>query len=177
MGDCVSSSKEAKFTIHVKTGDRLHSGTDANVRIVLKDSSGNRTGELVLDKFFRNDFERGNLDSFSIKCPKHYGNDVVEIEFWRDNAGLASDWYVDRVSIENMKINETYVFPVYRWVKADFHYVIRHLDTSLPQFDSYVEQRNMELDDKRLSYQIIQKISGGPAQVWFPHLHVDNVQA
>lgn len=161
----MSSAKEAAFTIYVKTGDRFASGTDANVRIILKDSSGNRTNKLVLDKFFRDDFERGNLDEFPVKRQKDFGNDVVEIEFWRDSAGIKSDWYVDRISIENMKTNETYVFPVYRWIKADFHYIIRHLDTSLPQEDPYPEQRKMELDDKKSAYQITQKISGGPAQV------------
>jgi hypothetical protein len=66
----------------------------------------------VLDKFFRNDFEKGSTDAFPIKKPSHYGNDITDIEFWRDSAGLASDWYVDRIAIENMKTHDTFIFPV-----------------------------------------------------------------
>lgn len=166
MGGCLSSNtKNVNFTIYVKTGDRLHSGTDANVKIILCDSNGNKTDALVLDKFFRNDFEKGSTDTFPIKKPSHYENDVTDIEFWRDSAGLASDWYVDRITIENMKTHDIFVFPVYRWIKADYHYTIRHLDTSLPQYDPYPNQRKMELKDKTQLYQVHQKIKGGPAQV------------
>ena len=165
MGCCASNVGESTFKIEVKTGDRLNSGTDANVKIILKDSNGIKTDELVLDKFFRNDFEKGNTDTFPVKTPSHYCSDVVEVEFWRDDAGLASDWYVDKITIENLKTHERYDFPVFRWIKANYHYIIRHLDTSLPQHDPHPEQRKMELSDKKRIYEIIQKIKGGPAQV------------
>jgi arachidonate 5-lipoxygenase len=58
-----------------------------------------------------------------------------------------------------------YVFPIFRWVRPDWHYVIRHLDTSLPQFDEYREQRKKELDEKKKTYVFAQKAPGMPVQV------------
>jgi hypothetical protein len=60
-----SSSNTYTYKVSIKTGDRPKAGTDANVYIVLH-SNGQASRETKLDVFFRNDFERGQLDSFNI---------------------------------------------------------------------------------------------------------------
>lgn len=166
MGACLGV-QNAQFVIYVKTGDRKNAGTDANVKIKLHNTDGSITDGLTLDNFFRNDFESGQLDVFPIKDVKmkNFGGKVSKVEFWRDNAGLGADWFVDKIVVENRKTNDIYTFPVFRWIKPDYHYLIEHLDTSLPQFDPHQDQRREELEDKRVVYQTAQKVPKGPAQV------------
>ena len=167
MGPCLGT-QNAQFVVYVKTGDRKHAGTDANVKIKLHDVNGVHTDEMVLDNFFRNDFESGKLDVFPIDKLdnlKEFSGRIGKVEFWRDNAGLGADWYVDKIVVENRKTNEIYVFPVFRWIRPDFHYVIKHLDTSLPQFDHQKGQRQLEIKEKRRAYETGYKFPGAPAQV------------
>ncbi|KAK7096851.1 polyunsaturated fatty acid 5-lipoxygenase-like isoform X2 [Littorina saxatilis] len=159
----------SEYTVYIRTGDRKNAGTDADVRIILHDDKGHTSEEINLDNFLRNDFERGKLDQFSVpksklKSVERLGK-IVKIEFWRDDSGLGSDWYVDKIVVENKQTNAMFVFPVFRWVRSNYHYFIKHLDTSLPQFDEYHEQRNKELEEKRKTYVFAQKAHGMPAQV------------
>lgn len=162
---CLGSKDATDFFVYVRTGDRKGAGTDANVTIVLYDENGGKSKEYPLDNFFRNDFESGSLDTFSVKNLKHFDS-VSKIEFWRDTSGLGDAWYVDRVMVESKSTKTMYVFPVYRWIKPGHHYVINHLDTSLPQFDDQMDQRKMELTDKKDLYQISTRSKGFPAQVY-----------
>lgn len=157
-------NEDGEFIVYVKTGDKKFAGTDANVRIKLHDDYGHVTREVKLDNFFRNDFERGQTDSFGLKKLLKLEN-VYKIELWRDNAGLGADWYVDTVEVEDKISGNRYTFPIYRWIKADYHYHIHHLDTSLPQLDPQGYQRRMEVDDKKNAYEYIQRGPGLPAQV------------
>ena len=57
------------YSIHVKTSDKLYSGTDNDIYITLsgeKDGRKKNTGEFLLDKSGRNDFERNQIDDFRI---------------------------------------------------------------------------------------------------------------
>ena len=168
MGSCLGV-QDAQFIVYVKTGDRKHAGTDANVKIKLHDTNGIDTDDLVLDNFFRNDFESGQLDVFPIKKldVKEFSGRIEKVEFWRDNAGLGADWYVDKIIVENRKTNDIFIFPVFRWIRPDYHYLIEHLDTSLPQFDPHPDQRKLELEDKQAIYEVTTKFPGAPAQVYY----------
>ena len=164
-----SKERTTDYNIYVQTGDRRNAGTDANVRIKLHDADGNSSEPITLDNYFRNDFERGQLDKFRIPQDKVKSlvrfSKITRIELWKDNAGMGSDWFVDTIKVENLVTNDTFVFPIFRWIKSDFHYQINHLDTSLPQGDEFPNQRRMELEDKRWTYQYDQKVENGPAQV------------
>ena len=57
------------YNIHVKTSDKLYSGTDNDIYITLsgeKDGRKKNTGEFLLDKSGRNDFERNQVDDFRV---------------------------------------------------------------------------------------------------------------
>uniref|UniRef100_K1QHL0 Allene oxide synthase-lipoxygenase protein n=1 Tax=Magallana gigas TaxID=29159 RepID=K1QHL0_MAGGI len=164
MGNCCGVPK-ADYMVYVRTGDLKGAGTNANVKIRLHDSEGNVTQDITLDNFFRDDFEAGSMDTFHVPELKNFGNIISKIEFWRDDSGVASDWYVNKILVENRKSNDIFVFPVYRWIRPNFHYKIVHLDTSLPQYDPHAEQREMELREKCNLYQQCVKMKDGPSQV------------
>ncbi|RUS85759.1 hypothetical protein EGW08_006473 [Elysia chlorotica] len=166
---CLFSKPSSDFMIYVQTGDRRNAGTDANVKLVMHDEQGNASGAITLDNYFKNDFERGCLDTFHVPAAKirdlPRSGKIARLEVWKDDAWVASDWFVDKIVVENRVTNSTFVFPIFRWIKAKYHYQIRHLDTSLPQFEEYPAQRAMELREKRDAYQFDQKVANGPAQV------------
>ena len=150
--------------ISVKTGDQLQAGTDANVKLVLHAESGQKSDEISLNYLFRDDFERGQLDTFQLKNLRHL-KDIHKIELWRDDSGLGADWYVDYIEIEDVNSRKRFVFPLFRWIKAHKQYIVRHMDNCLPQFDEEPEYRQEELEERRRHYQCQIRVDGGPAQV------------
>lgn len=80
-----------------------------------------RTKPVVLDKWFHNDFEKGQEDTYVIE-----GVDVGEplmIKLENDQGGLfhrSSDWFVDKVIISCSSNNQAmYEFPCYGWVQHE----------------------------------------------------------
>lgn len=164
LGPIIAASSST-YTIAVKTGDRKEAGTDANVHIVLHGPDGQRTAPTRLDNLFRDDFERGRTDTFTVEDSVDIRN-ISKIELWRDKMGLASEWFVDTIQVENSASPEdTFVFPIYRWVKDTYRYSIAHLDTFLPGDDPNPHQRHMEIADKRSNYELAPKVEGMTAQV------------
>lgn len=160
----IFSHSSIDFLIKVKTGDQLHAGTDANVHVILHSESGQRSDPIQLDYAFRDDFERGQLDEFQLKGLEDF-KDVHKIEIWRDGSGVAADWFVDYIEIESVRLRTRFMFPMFRWIKADRRYVIRHMDNCLPQDDPEPFYRKQELDQKKIDYQCASKFPRGPAQV------------
>ncbi|OWF44207.1 Allene oxide synthase-lipoxygenase protein [Mizuhopecten yessoensis] len=161
----IMSASSSSYNIVVKTGDRKKAGTDANIRIVLHGACGQKTSPAKLDNLFRDDFERGRTDNFTVRDDVDVRS-ISKIEMWRDKAGVASEWYVDTIEVRNEASPcDIFMFPIYRWVKANFHYSILHLDTFLPQDDPNPDQRHMEIADKRTTYEVTQKVKGATAQV------------
>ncbi|XP_013386239.1 allene oxide synthase-lipoxygenase protein-like [Lingula anatina] len=160
----------ATLTTHVlqvKTGDRKGAGTDANVTVILHDDHGKKSSPLKLDHPLRDDLERGSLDVFPVAEPlKEFGK-IQKIEFTMEKFGLASDWYVESVCIEDKRQESIipYMFPIHRWIRPSRRYVFDHLDCKLPQDDQEIDQRKEELTEKRKIYELEQKAPGLPAQV------------
>ena len=154
----------ANFKIVVKTADRLFAGTDANVLLKLHGRNGEESENLVLNHIFRNDFEQGAEDVFHLRGLE-FSADVDHIELWRDDFGISSAWMVDHVEVTNTDTGASFIFPVLRWVEAHRHYFIKHLDTSLPQYEPFPEMRAQELQEKRKVYQFKIGNDDLPAQV------------
>ena len=89
--------KDTKYKIKVKTGTNYWAGTDNYIKLEIIGSEG-RTDLCTLDHLFKNDFERGRTDKFTIK-----DIDVGRIEF----IGLSMEqwllhqdrWYVEYIEI------------------------------------------------------------------------------
>ncbi|XP_054767861.2 allene oxide synthase-lipoxygenase protein-like [Lytechinus pictus] len=163
MGTGASASPGFSITpdykVHVKTGDRKGAGTDANVYIALINDHGQRSRDIKLDCRFKDDFERGNVDTFLVSNLPNFGK-IATIELWRDDAGPNDDWYVDTVAVDNVSVNERYMFPVHRWVRDVMKLFINEYDVCLPQDDYRPEQRQYELLKKRRFYQFECKAEG-----------------
>uniref|UniRef100_K1R5X6 Allene oxide synthase-lipoxygenase protein n=1 Tax=Magallana gigas TaxID=29159 RepID=K1R5X6_MAGGI len=152
------------YEIKVKTGDRFGAGTDANVEIVLLDGSKKQTKPAYLDNWFRNDFERNQLDVFTIVDETDIP-EVTEIKLKRDQTGLFSDWFVDTIEVTNVTNGVSSLFPILRWIRpdVDIHFTI--YDTFLPQYDPRPEQRNSEIKEKLMLYEYQVKRPGLPVQI------------
>ena len=164
MGNFCGVEGAVDHWIYVKTGDRKHAGTDANVKVILYDVKGQKSPEIKLDCIFHNDFERGQTDTFQAPGLKHM-SDITHIEVWRDNSGVAPDWFCEVIMVNDVKRDKCFYFPLQKWLVADYHYMVPQYNTSLPQFDEYPDQRNQELEYKREVYQFIQHAPDLPMQV------------
>lgn len=160
----LTSTIQGHVVAHVKTGDRKNAGTDANVWLVIHDASGNSSKETKLNSVFHNDHERGQTTSYKIPEANHL-DQIVKVEFWRDNFGLGDDWYLDIIHVENKKTGQVHYFPIQRWIKPNMKYVFPEFDTCLPQFDIHRDQRDEELKEKRKSYDYVMHVKDGPSQV------------
>ena len=117
------------YTVIVKTGDRFLSGTDSTVRIVLHGDSGNSTQPRVLDNVFRDDFEQGAIDKFSIR-DEDVG-DIAWVEVWRDDFGVAAD--LVRGDHHCGKKREAFPFSVFEMGESTYelpHSAPRHLPST-----------------------------------------------
>ncbi|XP_063398550.1 polyunsaturated fatty acid 5-lipoxygenase-like [Mytilus trossulus] len=151
------------YKISVKTGDKKGAGTDANVYIILH-GKGPQTSKYNLDTFFKNDFEEGSIDDYTVDSEVNIP-EVQRIELWRDNYGLLSNWYLDWIEVTNVESGITSIFPAMKWIKADYHYLFNHIDTCLPQDDPFKQKRALELQTIKKDYQLQVKVPGLPAQV------------
>lgn len=165
MGNCCQVEGAIHHWIYIKTGDRKGAGTDAKVRAVLHDNKGNKSPELTLDCYFRNEFERGKTDV--LQCPplgKDFGP-VVRMEVWRDDPGVNPNWFCELIVINDRRVDKCYYFPVLRWLRSNIKYNFEQFDTLLPQYDPNQEQRAVELQEKQVEYAFTQRGVDFPIQV------------
>lgn len=160
----MDSLTEAGFRISVVTGDRKGAGTDANVWLRLHDANGRKSSVITLNHTFKNDHERGETSSFSVKPILNFGP-VSKVEIWRDSFGFGHAWFVDRIEVQELFSGELYQFPFHRWVPADLHFFVSLYDCVLPHADAHQNQRRQELQRKRRIYRYKTWIPDGPTQV------------
>nr|KAI8756874.1 allene oxide synthase-lipoxygenase protein [Biomphalaria glabrata] len=156
MGCCFGTNYN-DFVLRVTTGSQKNAGTDTSVYIILHDDFNHASGVIHLDNCLHDDFKRGRTDIFNVPTSKteslHVQGNIIQIELWRERSTFDSDWYVNKIEIENRFRNTTYLFPVYRWIKANVHYVINQFDTCLAQEDHLTKQRSHELEEKKKTYE------------------------
>ena len=76
-----------------------------------------------MDKWFHNDFEKGQEDTYVIEA-EDVGEPLI-IKLENDQGGLfhrSSDWFVDKVEIScssNNQLQAVYEFPCYGWVQHE----------------------------------------------------------
>ena len=140
----------------VRTGDQKGKGTDANVYVILYGRNKRKSKTIPLECSFRDNFERGQTDNFPVSLVAEDGKPlgrVQQIELWRDDTGLGSDWFCDLIILLDLGEGASIPFPVQRWIRPNYCYRIEAYDTSLPQDDPNPIQRKQELDYKRTVYR------------------------
>ncbi|CAF1470201.1 unnamed protein product [Adineta steineri] len=95
-----------KYKIIVHTGDVSYCGTDANVSIILY----------------------GTLGDTGIRKLKQKGK-LTRLHIEHDNSTISPDWFLDKVEVINIDINETISFSCNRWLgkRHDDHEIQRDL--------------------------------------------------
>lgn len=101
------------FIVTTFTGAIEKGGTNANVYVVLHGKEGNASEKIYLDNPNRNDFEKGQCDTFNVSTDKV--DDVKFITIGHDNSGEKPGWFLDRVTIQNKQTGKTLDFMVNRW--------------------------------------------------------------
>lgn len=155
------------YIIIYNTGDIKGAGTDSNVYIILISESGVQSRAIHLDCKWRDDLEKGNVDSFKVGGISQLGS-IGKIVLWRDSSVLYNDdWFVAWAKVKNLHSLEKGLdcFPCNRWIKSDRRVIITKNDCVLPQFDENQEQRALELHGKRRNYGLTRKKPGIPKQV------------
>ena len=159
MGIIVTKAYGIPFKISVKTGDRKGAGTDANVYIAMYDEEGQRSVDIDLDSFWTDDFQTGKTNRFTRASGVRNFGRLAYIELWRDSKGLFDDWFCDVIDILNLTSMERYIFPVHRWVPAHEKFKLRPYDMFLPQHDDMHDTRKVELEKKKLLYQLTNNVA------------------
>ncbi|KAJ8045410.1 Arachidonate 5-lipoxygenase [Holothuria leucospilota] len=172
MGNaCVSSGDTTSkvpagtdYIITVKTGDKKGAGTNSNVFMCLINENGEKSRDIPLDCRWNNDFESGKKDMFPVLNLPNFGL-IRAIEIWRDDRMIDDDWFVEFIIVEKNDSQEEFFFPLNRWVKANKRLKIKENDCQLPQEDEEIQNRKIELLEKRESYQFVVNSPGLPPQV------------
>ena len=86
----------------------------------LTGKDGTETSKFSLNKYFHNDFERGETDTYNVT-----GDDVGDVAMITlNNDGMfKSNWFIDKVIVEKAVEggSEKFEFPCYHW---DSHHLV-----------------------------------------------------
>ncbi len=104
-----------EYLIEIFTGTLPSSGTDSNVYFSFKGEK-NGTDFIHINRFLeRGDFKSGQLSKLSIILPELGITKNIKVK--TDDKGLSSNWYLNRININNSNSKQVTTFPFYNWVK------------------------------------------------------------
>ncbi|XP_030006124.1 lipoxygenase homology domain-containing protein 1 [Sphaeramia orbicularis] len=126
------------YTVRIKTGDKKYAGTDANVFMTLcgdKDDTG--IINLKASKTYKNKFERGCIDEFTIEAVDI--GPLKKIRIGHDNRGGSAGWFLDWVDIDAPSLGQKLRFPCGRWLDKgeDDGAIVRDLFPNALQTEYY----------------------------------------
>ncbi|WAR01120.1 LOXH1-like protein, partial [Mya arenaria] len=158
--------------VRVFTGDVSGAGTDSNVFLSLHGDKGD-TGERELkdSSTNMNKFERNQEDVFIVKAIEL--GKLVKLKIRHDNKNMGSAWFLDRVEVDDPKMNKTYFFPCQRWLstKEDDGQISRELvpvdaslKSKLTRQDSKAIRNEIALETKAAMQTYHVKVTTGT--VW-----------
>ncbi|XP_076810011.1 allene oxide synthase-lipoxygenase protein-like isoform X2 [Clavelina lepadiformis] len=144
-------SVEVSYNIAIKTSAAYKDAeTNASVFLNLVSNDGaDSTGYLEIDNFWKNDFERGEIDKFQLKTknvglPLVVGIKIVHQWVRKDT------WYCDYVEIDFD--GKKAFYPVYDWIEDELH--VTKAEAILPQNSSnYIRHmRRAEVERNKHDY-------------------------
>uniref|UniRef100_A0A4W4F748 PLAT domain-containing protein n=1 Tax=Electrophorus electricus TaxID=8005 RepID=A0A4W4F748_ELEEL len=103
------------YTLRIKTGEKKHAGTDANVFAILYGEYDD-TGIINLraSKTHKNKFEQGMIDEFTVEAVDL--GELLKLRIGHDNAGGSPGWFLDWVEINAPSQGQKLCFPCGRWL-------------------------------------------------------------
>uniref|UniRef100_A0A7N8X1A0 Lipoxygenase homology domains 1b n=1 Tax=Mastacembelus armatus TaxID=205130 RepID=A0A7N8X1A0_9TELE len=108
-------SMSTTYTLKIKTGEKKHAGTDANVFAILFGENDD-TGIINLKacKTYKNKFERGMINEFTVEAVDL--GDLQKILIGHDNSGGSPGWFLDWIKIDAPSQGQRLCFPCGRWL-------------------------------------------------------------
>ncbi|KAI7814355.1 polycystic kidney disease protein 1-like 2 [Triplophysa rosa] len=108
---------EYNYLVTIQTGHRRHAGTTAKVRAILYFEEGNSETYNLSDPE-KPVFERGGVDVFVLSIPFSLGT-VESIEIWHDNSSGDPDWYLNRLTVQDLQTQEVTHFLCSTWLRGE----------------------------------------------------------
>nr|XP_055024965.1 lipoxygenase homology domain-containing protein 1 isoform X1 [Misgurnus anguillicaudatus] len=105
------------YTLRIKTGEKKHAGTDANIFAILYGENDD-TGiiNLKASKSHKNKFEKGMIDEFTVEAVDL--GELQKLRIGHDNSGGSAGWFLDWVEIDAPSQGQRLRFPCGRWLDS-----------------------------------------------------------
>ncbi|XP_061102628.1 polycystin-1-like protein 2 [Conger conger] len=104
------------YLLNVQTGHRRGAGTTAQVELALVGVEGQSTRRHFTDPQ-KPVFERGGVDMFLLATPFPLG-DLESIRVRHDNSGKSPDWYLNKVTVQDMQLRKYWHFLCSSWLSS-----------------------------------------------------------
>ncbi|XP_052457159.1 polycystic kidney disease protein 1-like 2 [Carassius gibelio] len=105
------------YLVYVQTGHRKGAGTTAKVTATLQFSEGQSEPYYLSDPE-KPLFERGGVDVFLLSMPFCLG-ELQKIDISHDNSGGSPDWYMDRITVQDLQMQEVTYFLCSTWLRGE----------------------------------------------------------
>ncbi|XP_026071809.1 polycystic kidney disease protein 1-like 2 [Carassius auratus] len=105
------------YLVYVQTGHRKGAGTTAKVTATLQFSEGQSEPYYLSDPE-KPLFERGGVDVFLLSMPFCLG-ELQKIDISHDNSGGSPDWYMDRITVQDLQTQEVTYFLCSTWLRGE----------------------------------------------------------
>ncbi|KTG42033.1 hypothetical protein cypCar_00021756 [Cyprinus carpio] len=105
------------YLVHVQTGHRKGAGTTAKVMMTLQFKEG-QSEHYSLSDHEKPVFERGGVDVFLLSMPFSLG-ELQSIDISHDNSGGSPDWYLDRILVQDLQMQEVTHFLCSTWLRGE----------------------------------------------------------
>ncbi|KAK2869533.1 hypothetical protein Q7C36_001404 [Tachysurus vachellii] len=120
------------YLLNVQTGNRKHGGTTAKYFIIchldIPESSAEKCMILIEGTDGESDthvlgypdqpaFEKGGVDMFILSTPFPLG-ELKDIKLWHDNTGGDPDWFLQKVTVQDLQTRQVWHFLCNSWLKG-----------------------------------------------------------
>ncbi|XP_019646763.1 PREDICTED: polycystic kidney disease protein 1-like 2 [Branchiostoma belcheri] len=106
-----------RYYMRVFTGPRVNAGTTAKVSITLH-GAARECGPFLLHQPYAAMFERGNVAGF-VLCTQTDPGWLTHVRVWHDNSGKEPSWFLDRIIVDDLLLEEQHFFLCNRWLAFD----------------------------------------------------------
>ncbi|XP_035698747.1 polycystic kidney disease protein 1-like 2 [Branchiostoma floridae] len=106
-----------RYYLRVFTGPRANAGTTAKVSIMLHGST-RECGPFLLHQPYSAMFEKGNMAGF-VLCTETDPGWLTHVRVWHDNSGKEPSWFLDRIIVDDLLLEEQHYFLCNRWLAFD----------------------------------------------------------
>lgn len=163
--DPTTNGKNTTFLIHVETGNHLFSGTDAGVYIALYGTKG-RTRQVLLDKVFHDDFERGSKEAYYITEPAIGEILYVQVSLIGGKLTFARNWFLSDIVVFDLNSRRMVEIPCYRWITDRI--TLPTGKGTLPQYETNIARkylRRLAIDHDQEVYRWAERGDGLPGRI------------